>query len=61
MIKALEHPYLVTPYENWTQNKSAFMTNVALIDNPLLEKSGNDAFRHPFPGNMMSVIFEKVA
>jgi hypothetical protein len=36
------------------------MTNVALIDNPLLEKSENDGFRHPFPGNMMSVIFEKV-
>ena len=59
VMKALEHPYMGTPYENWTQNKSAFMTNVALIDNPLLEKSENDSFRHPFPGNMMSVIFEK--
>ena len=60
VMKALAHPYMGTPYENWTQNKSAFMTNVALVDNPLLEKSENDAFRHPFPGNMMSVIFEKV-
>ena len=60
VMMALSHPYMEIPYENWTQNKSAFMTNVGSVDSLLLEKSENDSFRHPFPGNMISVIYEKV-
>ena len=60
VMKALYHPYLGTPYENWKSDSELYLANnrIGNLDN--LNPKDLDARRHPFPGNMMSVIFEKI-
>ena len=58
VLKELHHPYMKTPYENWENDRRLLLKNLALK-----KMSGNistEDFKHAFPGNMMSVILEKV-
>lgn len=58
VLKELHHPYLGTPYENWGKDKRFFLENLEIEKSALI--SSVNQFTHAFPGNMMSVIFEKV-
>lgn len=57
VLKELSHPYLGTPYEDWENDKQLMLKN---LEN-LRETSCAQQFKHPFPGNMLSVIFEKIS
>ena len=59
VMKELHHPYIGTPYENWESDKLVFLENLELENST--KSSSAERFKHAFPGNMMSVIFEKVS
>jgi SAM-dependent methyltransferase len=59
VMMALYHPYLGTPYENWESDSKLYLNNTAQ-KNVDFRSMESDTFRHPFPGNMMSVIFQKI-
>jgi SAM-dependent methyltransferase len=60
VMKSLYHPYMGTPYENWKSDSQLYLSN---IRGSLPFGHSTKAVKpqkHPFPGNMMSAIFEKV-
>ena len=60
VMKGLYHPYMGTPYENWESDSKLYLANRGIgLPNSLNSKEVNLP-NHPFPGNMMSVIFEKI-
>lgn len=55
-LKSLRHPYLDTPYENFAEDSRKYLKNVKnVIDGKEVEET-----IHAFPGNMMSMMFEKL-
>ncbi len=59
VMKSLQHPYLGTPYANWEEDKLAFLKNLEGLD--LKTTGAKQSFiKHPFPGNMMSVVFQRI-
>jgi 2-polyprenyl-3-methyl-5-hydroxy-6-metoxy-1,4-benzoquinol methylase len=60
VMKALYHPYIGTPYENWKTDSQDFLSNKEITDRATTNQEKPKISKHPFPGNMMSVIFEKI-
>ena len=60
VMKALYHPYMGTPYENWKTDSEDYFSNKEIIDRATTSSKEIEIRKHPFPGNMMSVIFEKI-
>lgn len=60
VMKALYHPYMGTPYENWKTDSQVYLSNTEIIDRARTNSREVEIRKHPFPGNMMSVIFEKI-
>ncbi len=60
VMKALYHPYIGTPYENWKTDSQDFLSNKEVADLAGANQEKLKISKHPFPGNMMSVIFEKI-
>jgi 2-polyprenyl-3-methyl-5-hydroxy-6-metoxy-1,4-benzoquinol methylase len=60
VMKALYHPYLGTPYENWESDSKLYLDNDGQQNPNEFILKNFDPFRHPFAGNMMSVIFQKI-
>lgn len=60
VMKALYHPYIGTPYENWKTDSQDYLSNKEITDRPRTNSREVEIRKHPFPGNMMSVIFEKI-
>jgi SAM-dependent methyltransferase len=60
VMKALYHPYLGTPYENWESDSKLYLNNDGQKNLNEFSLKDFDPFRHPFPGNMMSVVFQKI-
>jgi hypothetical protein len=60
VMKALYHPYIGTPYENWKTDSLDYLSNKDITDRATTNQEKLDISKHPFPGNMMSVIFEKI-
>jgi len=60
VMKGLYHPYMGTPYENWKSDSELYLANRGI--GPLVSLNSKEVKprNHPFPGNMMSVIFEKI-
>ena len=61
VMKGLYHPYMGTPYENWKNDSAHYLKNSGIKPFTNLISNEVKSYIHPFPGNMMSVIFEKVA
>jgi 2-polyprenyl-3-methyl-5-hydroxy-6-metoxy-1,4-benzoquinol methylase len=55
--KAIHYPYLETPYANWESDSNNFFKYFSKTTNSLLQ---SPTTRHPFPGNMLSVLFQKI-
>jgi SAM-dependent methyltransferase len=55
-LQSLNHPYIGTPYANWQMDKLHFMENFMKTGNDIEDQAG---YKHAFPGNMMSVLYEK--
>lgn len=49
-VKAVYHPYLDTPYAHFPDDGLKFINNLESLNST----------KHAFPGNMMSVIFERI-
>jgi SAM-dependent methyltransferase len=60
VMKALHHPYMGTPYENWKLDSKDYLSNKEITDRARSNSREVEIRKHPFPGNMMSVIFEKI-
>lgn len=60
VMKALYHPYLGTPYENWESDSKLYLYNNVHEKKSDFSSKESDPYRHPFPGNMMSIVFQKI-
>ena len=61
VLKGLYHPYIGTPYENWEIDSQHYLENRGGISSFVNSNSkAVKSYKHPFPGNMMSAIFEKI-
>jgi 2-polyprenyl-3-methyl-5-hydroxy-6-metoxy-1,4-benzoquinol methylase len=60
VMKGLYHPYMGTPYENWESDSNIYIANKAAGLRDRLNSKEVNPQNHPFPGNMMSVVFEKI-
>jgi 2-polyprenyl-3-methyl-5-hydroxy-6-metoxy-1,4-benzoquinol methylase len=60
VMKALHHPYLGTPYENWESDSILYLDNIVPEKKNDFGLMESDPYRHPFPGNLMSVFFQKI-
>lgn len=60
VCKLIAMPYLNTPYENWSCDRVDFLKNLDSIKRNT-KRINTSLKKHPFPGNMLSIIFERVA
>jgi hypothetical protein len=56
-LKSINHPYLGTPYANWPSDKLKFNENLEKLGRDLKVKPTLE--KHPFAGNMMSLLYVK--
>lgn len=56
VLKSLIYPYFEGPYQNWDLDKKLFLTNLGKQTKCV----SKEELRHPFPGNMMTALFQKV-
>jgi SAM-dependent methyltransferase len=54
-LHSLNHPYIDTPYANWSSDKNKFFNNYHNLQN-----YHGAVTAHAFPGNMISALYEKI-
>jgi 2-polyprenyl-3-methyl-5-hydroxy-6-metoxy-1,4-benzoquinol methylase len=56
VLRSLNHPYMGTPYADWTQDKARFADNFLKLQQ---DSNADIVPMHAFVGNMMSALYEK--
>lgn len=56
VLRSLNHPYMGTPYADWSNDKARFADNLQKLQQ---DANADIAPIHAFAGNMISALFEK--